>query len=63
MKHNLEDLREERYSPETNLADTTCPKCGNDDVGLEKIVSPDPDGYCHKISLQYKCNKCGETWL
>ena len=60
MKHNLDDLRAEKYegSKETKQESPYCPACGSCKVILEPVAFPDS-----LIGHQYKCEVCEETFL
>ena len=52
-KHNLEDIRDEYYK-EPNTEPAKCPKCGNDNLVIER---------CGILKFQFRCLKCGNTFL
>lgn len=54
--NNLEDIREQYYTPEDKLS-ARCPSCGSYDIGIEQAIK---DGV---ISHYYICEQCGETFL
>ena len=60
MKHNLDDLRAEKYenSKETEQESPYCPACGSCKVISEPVAFPDS-----LIGFQYKCVVCEEMFL
>ena len=59
MKHNLDDLRAEKYenSKETEQESPYCPACGSCKVILELMAFPES-----LIRFQYLCEACEETF-
>jgi DNA-directed RNA polymerase subunit RPC12/RpoP len=55
---NLDDIKNEYYTPKTNPQSAQCPSCGLYEVVLEKVTFPDSF-----VGHQYKCLECKTVFL